>query len=352
MYEVLKTITGQYSTATDRLYLPPFGIIFLWACLVFAVFWPSSQTMFTIWVHSAAYHQGMLVLPISLLLISRTRSEPTPISINQSRFGLYGIGAFCTLWVIGRFLSANILEHISLVGIIISGVVAMFGVAHSKRWLFPLGFMFFMVPAGAVLLPLLQLITAEIVTSALNITGIETIRNGTVLSTSAARFDISTGCAGLNFIIASLMVSALVSYLAFQTIKKMMAYVFFAIFISIAVNWLRAYLIIAIATMSDMKIGIAENHVMLGWVLYCIVIVGLIWVAKKFSDPVQRDTTAKPARGRQFSPPYATLILMLVTLAVSLIADGFINKPDIANTLNASDHLAEKPPRSLTVGEL
>jgi len=312
--------------------------ILMWAIFLCVALWPSFATMFTIWVNSSAYHQGIIVLPIALLLIAASlKQHPVENTPPQSRIAFFLMIAISGLWLIGRYYSANIIQHIAFIGIFVSGLVAIFGIAHSKRWAFALTFMFFMVPAGTTLLPILQGATAEAVLNGLTLSGIETQRTGTILTTPVGRFEVTEGCSGLSFILASLMIGTLVSHLGFQSIRKMIAFTIFAVALAIIINWLRVYFVIALATWSQMELGIAEDHLMFGWILYCFVVIGLVWLAKKTADKPKSQPAFNTIQGQNsFKPPRQLLLLIAILLAAVAMTDRIIVQPAISHNDLAS----------------
>lgn len=255
----------------------------LLAAALAALFQSAVLSMASIWLNSSVYHHGIAVAPISAWLIVRRRSwrENSP---SADPAGLIFIFAASAIWLIGRAASVDLFGHAAFVIALIGAVVTIFGRALAAQWSFALSFLFFMVPFGEEATPALQHWASLAVAGALNLTGIETAREGFMLATSAGRFEMAASCAGLRYLIASAMVSSIVASLAFRDWRKRGAFIAAAIAAAIIANWLRAYLIVALATATERRIGVGPEHVMLGWAFYSILIIALILVARRMAD--------------------------------------------------------------------
>jgi exosortase len=250
------------------------------------------------------------------------------------------------LWLFGEAGAIDIFSHVGLVLALVGGVVATFGRDLAKAWRLPLGLLFFMVPAGAEITPLLQNATALAVTAALNLTGVETARDGFILTTEAGRFEVAESCAGLRFLIASAMIALVVSNFAFATWRKRAAFVAAALVAAVVANWLRAYAIVLVATATERRIGVGPEHVALGWVLYCLLICGVILLARRFADGF--IALAAPS-SRMAAPPQefgAWILPTAITLPLAALAytNVAFNRNDDMTTRN---HLAQTASTSL-----
>ncbi len=187
--------------------------------ILLALFHDATLSMASIWFSSSVYHHGAIVAPISLWMIA-TRRDWLERSPSGDWAGVIIIAVASFVWLISRAATTDLLGHFAAVIAIIGAVVAIYGYALARRWLFPLGFLFFMVPAGAELTPALQLWASNVVTAMLNASGVETARDGFMLTTSAGRFEMAESCAGLRFLLASAMISSVVAWFAFSDWKK------------------------------------------------------------------------------------------------------------------------------------
>lgn len=248
------------------------------------LFGDAAFSMASIWLGSSVYHHGALAAPISLWLIA-LRKDWRHCAPSADWLGVFIIFIAGALLLAARAGGVSFIGHFALVLSLIGAVIAVFGRRLARRWAFALGFLFFMVPFGEEATPLLQHWASTAVAALLNLSGVETLRDGVILTTNAGRFEMAPSCAGLRFLLAAAMISALVSHLAFSGLQKRAAFVIAALTAAIAANWLRAYVIIFAATASDRRFGIGPEHVALGWAFYSVLIIALIALARRMADP-------------------------------------------------------------------
>ena len=250
--------------------------------LISIAFADGLASMTTIWLTSSAYHHGIVATPIALWLILRQRDWRNAEPRRDWRGGAV-IALAALLCAVGRSASLSIVEHVAFALSIIGAVIFAFGCALSMRWRFALAFLFFMVPFGEEANPVLQNAAAAVVTAMLNASGLETARDGLILSTAIGRFEIAPSCSGLRFLLASAMISTVLVSLAFRTIRARASFIAAALVAALLANWLRAYAIIALATLSERRFGVGPEHVALGWTFYGALMLGLILFARRFA---------------------------------------------------------------------
>lgn len=244
---------------------------------------PEAADMVRQWTWSSSYHHGWLAAPIALWLILEAKAwRDVPFRFDAA--GLVILVAALTDVVVGRIFEAAIIGHASIVLGIIGAAVLTLGRDFVRRSAFAFGFLVFMIPFGESLIPALQGAAAVSVAGLLNLTGVETLRDGVLLTTSAGRFEMAESCAGLRFLLAGVMIASLAAQLAFKGWRRQALFVGAAILLAIAANWLRAYLIVLAATLTEMRVGTGPEHVAFGWVFYGGLILALLVVARRFGD--------------------------------------------------------------------
>jgi exosortase len=271
------------------------GLAFATATLaLLALAAPEAVDMVRQWTWSSSYHHGWLAAPIALWLILEAKAwRETPFRFDAG--GLVILTAALTSIVAGRIFEAAIVGHASIVLGIIGAAVLTLGGAFVRRSAFAFGFLVFMIPFGESLIPALQGAAAVSVAGLLNLTGVETLRDGVLLTTSAGRFEMAESCAGLRFLLAGMMIAALAAHLAFTGWKRQALFVGAAVLLAVAANWLRAYLIVLTATATGMRVGTGPEHVAFGWVFYGGLILALLLVARRFGDRKQFPALAPAA---------------------------------------------------------
>jgi len=294
-----------------------FGFALLAGSLA-ALFSGSLQSMATIWLTSSSYHHGLVAAPVSAWLIFRRQDWIVRAPVAD-RLGAVVLAAACIAQLFSRASGVDLIGHVSFVVAIIGAAITVFGRELAARWAFPLGFLFFMVPFGEELTPVMQDWASSVLAAALNLTGIETARDGFMLTTSTGRFEVAASCAGLRFLLASAMISALISHLAFDGWRKRTAFVLLALGAAILANWLRAYLIVLVATITERKLGVGPEHVMLGWIFYSALIVVMLAIANRYAD--HRAPTPALIQRSTRRPASAAMLIGLTAIAAAAFYD-------------------------------
>ena len=112
-----------------------------------AAFHTTWASITSVWWGSTTYHHGFLVAPISLWLAWQRRQDLAGHTPCQEPMALLPLAGFATLWLLGEAGDARILQHVGVVGMLASTVVALLGRPVCRALAFPLAFLF-MVPFG------------------------------------------------------------------------------------------------------------------------------------------------------------------------------------------------------------
>lgn len=287
-----------------------------------AAFYPTVRELVETWLTSSSFHHGFVVAPLALWLCLRLGPPQAAAEIWPPAI-LAILGALAA-WLLGRAANAAIVEQLAFVAMLVAFTALVFGPAYVRRWAFPLAFLLFMVPFGGGFLPALQAIAAGGVIVLLNLVGADAARDGLMITTSAGRFEIAEACAGLNFLIAAIMVAALFAHLAFTGRRKIFLFIIFAALFALAANILRAFLVILAATITEGRFAIASDHFLFGVIFYGALLFILTSVGRRFADaptaPPQRGVWIEPAAER----PAGARLPAALAAALTLVLCGAV----------------------------
>jgi EpsI family protein len=159
---------------------------------------------------------------------------------------------------------------------------------------FPLGFLLLGVPVGEALIPPLMDWTADFTVTALRLSGIPVYREGTFFTIPSGQWSVVEGCSGLRYLIASITVGALFAYLSYQKTWKRLLFVVLSVIVPIIANGMRAYMIVMIAHLSDMKLALGIDHLIYGWLFFGLVMLLLFWSGSFWRDPEPGNSAQSP----------------------------------------------------------
>lgn len=286
----------------------------LWA----GIFWPTLQNMESVWRGSDTY-MHCYVIPFIAVWLLYDRKAHIQAQAQPHVSLLPVLAAFALIWLAGYAADINTLTHFSTVICLQLLLLGLVGKQLGKQVAFPLAYLIFMVPFGDALNLPLQELTATASVTMLHWAGVPVLREGLYLTTPVGQFEVAEACSGLRFLIASIAIGTLFSYLTFQHWWKHLLFVTGIIAASIVGNFFRAFFLIWIGEKSQMQYGFGADHFVYGWLVFGLVMFAAFWLGGRFADrePETVATTAPDTSSRQLlHKPFwlATLAILAVVL--------------------------------------
>jgi exosortase A len=292
---------------------------------VSALYWDTFASLVAIWERSDTFAHCFLVAPISAWLIWLRRKElaAAPLSVS-----VWGVGAVVVLafgWVVASIASIQVGQQLCAVLLVPAVVVALAGVRAARTIAFPLAYLVFAVPFGEALVPTLMDFTADFTVAALRLTGIPVLRDGLYFSIPAGDFEVAEACSGLRYLIACVVLGLLYGYLAYSSWRKRAVFFLVCVVAPIVANGIRAYMIVLIAHVSEMRYATGIDHLVYGWLFFAFLIAALFWMGGRFRDPPEGSAVTLPpvlssTNAASFVVAGALLVLLAATGPYSLRA--------------------------------
>lgn len=289
-------------TSTSTAYLQ-----FAFLCLVCsALSWRPLVGTFALALHDDASTHILLILPISAALIwSERKSQYSRPSGNVAAgvcliaFGI--LTAVSTRWLPAEFrLSVGMA---ALVTLWIAVFVLCFGTRRAQSVLFPLCFLFWMVPIPSVaLVKIVQLlqrgsaVAAELLFSAF---GVPSAREGILLSIPGLNIEVARECSSIRSSLMLLVTTMVLAQVLLRTPWRKILIILFAIPLSVAKNGLRIFAIGMLTTRVDPSFLTGRFHHNGGVVFFLIalgVIFLLLWILRRGEGSLVSAPDLSPAR--------------------------------------------------------
>ncbi len=248
------------------------------------VYHESLASMITVWGQSKTYEHGYLIVPISIWLVWRKRAQIKNTPLTTCWIPIVLLVLPTVLWMLGKAAEVNLFEHAAAIFSLQLLIWALIGTPLTKVLFFPIFYLVFCIPFGEELIPFLQEVTADIAVFALHISNIPVYREGLYLAIPNGLFEVAEACSGIRFLISSIALGTLFAYLSFGKWWKIFVFVIFSFIFPIIANGIRAYGIVLIGYLSDMKYATGADHLIYGWVFFALVIGVIFYIADKFSD--------------------------------------------------------------------
>lgn len=287
---------------------------------VTAIFYQTAWSMVAIWWRSETFVHGFLIVPIVSWLIWTRRDQLAVIRPSPEYRVVILLVAAGLFWLFGYLMQALVIQQLAFVALIVSGLWLILGSTVIWTIAFPLAFLFLAVPVGEGLIPVLMEFTASFTVSLLKLTGVPVYREGMFFSLPSGNWSVVEGCSGVRYLIASFTLGCLFAYLTYRSLLKRLIFLGASIVVPIVANGFRAYMIVMIGHVSDMKLATGVDHLIYGWVFFGLVMFILFGVGSIWRDPdpdrVMPDSNATlhPENGAAKGyAPFSVGALALVT---------------------------------------
>jgi exosortase A len=299
------------------------------AALVFGiVFQRDISGAVQVWTGSTAYNHCFLIVPLVGFLLWERRAVIASVSPSPTLWPLAVMPLLSALWLIAAILDIQEARQLLLVAMF--EVVLLVALGPRLFWLLlaPLLFLFFLVPSGAFLVPTLQKITAQISIAGLDLLRIPVFSDGFMIEIPEGTFEVAEACAGLRFLIASIVFGCFFGMVMYQSAARRALFIALSVVVPIAANGIRALGIIVLAHLEGSAAAVEADHVLYGWFFFTLVIIILIAIGMTFAQKIDRRI---PVRSTGWSKPAAWRFAVAIPAAVLLAVAG----PAYAARLNA-----------------
>ena len=292
-----------------------------WAAMLL-LFARDALDMAIIWWTSTTFNHCFLVLPIIIWLVRQRQADLMALAPSAWAPGLVLVGAGAASWLLGEAGNVALLRHFGLVLMLQGCAVACLGKAVARGIAFPIFFAFFLVPFGEQLVPPLQTLTAQMSMALLAWTGVPAHIEGIFISTPSGLYRVAEACSGVRFLVAMAALAALAANLCFKGWRRRLAFVAFALAVSVLANGVRAFGTIYIAWKTDNEVAVGIDHLVYGWVFFAIVIALIAAAGWRFMDRAPNARWFDPAelQAPASEPGRTARAAQIAAIAVALAA--------------------------------
>ena len=279
----------------------------LLACTTFSVavalaaplFWSDIAAVAYQWWHVNSYSYCLLIIPLVFLMVWTNRTRLRDLAPEPWPWGALVIALFSVVWSLAYLCGIAEIAQFMIVGMIQGLLLTLFGCQIYRRLWLPFTCLWLLVPTGEFLIPTLQSLTTAGATGLLELFGIVTYRENLAIMVPTGSFMVAPGCSGLSFLLSALVTSVTFADMFFRSRLKKISFVLACTALSVAGNALRVFLIIIIANITNNFGDIVDDHLVYGWVLFSVLLVGALVVGYHFRD----DLPVQPSGGLERGCP-------------------------------------------------
>lgn len=299
----------------------------LWFAVALA-YWPSSVALNGFWtdIVGKAYTHGYLVLLISLWLVVRNRRRIFAVPLRPEPRALPVIFGLSFVWVYFYGAAIQDPQLLLLPLLLFAAIVAALGWPLARTLLFPIGFLYFAMPAWTDINSLLQSLSVVVNDFLVWMTAIPAYISGNDIHVPGGTLEIAWGCSGLHFFVVGLALAALYGELAGDSVRRRLFWLGLMGLFALAGNWIRIFVIVLAAYETNMQTYLVTvSHYWFGWAVFVVFFFVFLWLAGVLASrwdrrrvPEQAPTPGlvAPAPQQIAEVPAGRAVLALVMLAV------------------------------------
>lgn len=261
------------------------------------------------WNPETNYEHAKLISPIALVLLWLAQPKLRGLRPESSRWGLALLGLGVLLFLVSARTLQPRIALAALPCLLLGAVLYVWGRRTARVLLFPIGFLFFMIPLPGLeqATVRLQILSTQGAAALSGLLGLHLRAIGTTLQAAdeSFRFEIAGGCSGINSLMAITMLTAIFVHLTQDRFWKKLLLLGLSAVFAVVANVVRLTSIMVVARFFGAKFAGGLYHDWSAFVVSLPIAFGAMWLASKAVNwqptPAQRarwlnqPTTTAPA---------------------------------------------------------
>ena len=226
------------------------------------------------WNDDPDYSHGFLVPVLVGYFLWERWDRLKAVHITPSTWGIAVLGWGLLMLVIGSVGAELYLQRSSLIIVVAGLVLLVMGRDALKTLMFPIAFMFFMIPLPAIVVNAvafpLQLFAARTAEFCLFNFGIPVLREGNVIVLAGTTLEVAEACSGIRSLQALLALGTVYAYFSQRQMWKRWVLVLFSIPIAIVANAFRVSGTGVLANYWGSQAAEGFYHTFSGWLIFVV----------------------------------------------------------------------------------
>ena len=242
--------------------------------LLAALYYKILYSLGTQWYADPDYSHGFLVPLLSGYFVWERRERLRSLPVAPSPWGIILLGGGLLMLLIGSAGSELYMQRTSIIVVIAGLVLLILGREFLRVLLFPIAFLFFMVPLPAIIVNAvafpLQLFAAKTATFCLYNFGIPVLREGNVIVLAGTTLEVAEACSGIRSLQALLALGTVYAYFTQHVMWKRWTLVLLSIPIAIAANAFRVTGTGVLTHYWGVEAAQGFYHTFEGWLIFVV----------------------------------------------------------------------------------
>ncbi|MGH9554671.1 MAG: exosortase A [Terriglobales bacterium] len=244
------------------------------------------------WWNDPNFSHGFLVPLFSLFLVWQNRKQLGELALKPSWFGLLVMAGAMMVLVVGTLGAELFLSRASLILLIAGMVIFFLGWGHFRALLFPVGFLFLMIPIPAILfnqitIPL-QFLASTMAGGLVSELGVPVLRQGNIIQLPGMTLEVAEACSGIRSLMSLTTVAVIYAYFLETKLLPRLLLSVSAVPIAVVANGLRVTGTALLAFYWDKEAAEGFFHNFSGWLIFVLSLLMLFglqalmsWVRKR-----------------------------------------------------------------------
>jgi exosortase len=232
------------------------------------VFWKTFYQLIKYWYSSEDFSHGFFIIPISLYIIWQKRDALEKLELEKFTLGRILSVFSLLLFIAARLGNIVTLERYALVLFVAGSVAYLFGARFFKLIIFPILFLFLMIPIpsqiySAATIPL-QLLVSKISVALLYGMGYPVLREGNIIHFPNHVMQVVQACSGLRSMLSLFTLSLIFGYFTLNSIFLRTIMFIASVPISIIINVIRVTIMGISLHRLDLDLTVGKGHTFTG----------------------------------------------------------------------------------------
>ena len=343
------SIKINVSGATIKeLALIPQNLVFILLASIVIFYFQTVYSLYELWTgdDNWEYSHGPLAFLLAVYIFGRYWVSKPKIEYRADIFGMLLLFGAALLWLVAAIGNIQVLQQLALLALTGFLFWGMFGFSVFSNLFIPLMIMLTAIPVWDFLNIYLQHATVFGVSFFLGFTTIPFLKEGFHIVLPNGAFEVADVCSGLRMLTAIVPVALFYLYQYKIRWQVGLLFVLAAILAAVLANTIRILIVVIAGYLTEMKhYFVTTDHVMLGWVVFGIIVLGFIFLSNKVllsnrmyprvramkknnEENSQMDTTSTVAVYQSKNRLIGILGLGLLTVGIGPVVAGVLSYSD------------------------
>jgi exosortase len=247
-----------------------------------AIYWPNAIDLVRLWTgDNPEYSHGLLLMLVALWLTALRWARERP-RLLFSWFGTLAIAVLASIWAVAHRFDIMTGERLAFVLMPLAIMWSTLGLRGVLQVGLPMGLIIFAIPLWSVLNLLLQPMTAHAVSFMMDLVGVPSVAEATMVLIPAGTFRIAENCTGLRQLVVAMPLALIFAEVTRLRMPYPMILLGASIVLSFLLNCIRIFVVVLSGQLTTMQhYFVTEDHVGLGWLIFAVGVAGFFFAASK-----------------------------------------------------------------------